>query len=248
MNVGPDEFTNALLDPDLAVPAGLTDPQGRPAGKRFAVYRNNVAVSLTEALETAYPVIRKLVGDEFFRAMAGVYLRQNPPTSALMMYYGSRFPGFLDGFQPVAHIGYLPDVARLERALRQSYHAADATPLDPGVLQAMPPDRLMAARLRLAPALRLVRSDWPVHALWLANTQADAPKPVMQAEDVLVLRPQFDPAPRLLGKGAGDFIGALGKGQTFADALEAAGGDFDLTACLGLLLEGGAITAITEGK
>lgn len=247
MTVGPDEFTNALLDPDLAVPVGLTDPQGRPAGKRFAVYRNNVAVSLTEALETAYPVVRKLVGDEFFRAMAGVYLRQNPPTSALMMYYGFRFPGFLDRFQPVAHIGYLPDVARLERALRQSYHAADAPPVDAARLQALPPDRLMSARLTLCPALRLVRSNWPVHALWRANTEADAPKPVMRPENVLVLRPGYDPAPHLLGPGAAAFIEALGKQETFAAGLDAAGEDFDLAACLGLLLDGKAITAISEG-
>lgn len=247
MSVGQSDFTQAILDPDLAVPSGLTDPQGRPAGKRFSVYRNNVAVSLTEALETAYPVVRKLVGEEFFKAMAGIYLRQHPPTSALMMYYGSRLPAFLEGFEPVQSIGYLPDVARLERALRQSYHAADAAPIDPALLQAMPAERLMAARLRLAPAVRLVRSDWPIHAVWLANTTTDAPEPAMAAQDVLVTRPGFDPKPQLLGQGAADFIAMIGKGESFAAAIEAAGEALDLTPLLGQLLAGGAITNISEG-
>ncbi len=152
------------------------------------------------------------------------------------------FPAFLEAFQPVQNIGYLPDVARLERALRQSYHAADAASIDPAVLQAMTPDRLMASRLQLAPAVRLVRSQWPVYAIWLANTAIDAPKPQMKAEDVLVTRPSFDPKPQVLGPGAGAFIAATGKGETFAAAIEAAGENFDLTALLGQLLAGGAIT------
>ena len=65
MTVGQESFTEALLTPEHPVPDGLIDPAGRPAGKRFDVYRNNVAVSLTGALETAFPVIRKLVGDVF---------------------------------------------------------------------------------------------------------------------------------------------------------------------------------------
>ncbi len=247
MTAGQSDFTRAVLDPDLAVPDGLTDPQGRPAGKRFAVYRNNVVVSLTEALEAAYPVVRKLVGEEFFRATAGVYLRQHPPGSALMMAYGAEFPEFLQTFPPAAGIAYLPDVARLERALRQSYHAADAAPVDPAMLQQMPSDRLMEARLRLAPALRLLRSDWPIHALWLANTRPDAPKPQMKPEDVLVVRPGYDPRPVLLGPGAAAFIAALHDGETLAAALEAAGEELDLAATLGQLLAGHAISRILEG-
>ena len=75
MSVGQTDFQAALLDADLPVPPGLSDGQGNAAGKRFAVYRNNVAVSLTEALITAFPSIYTLVGDQFFRAMAGSFLR-----------------------------------------------------------------------------------------------------------------------------------------------------------------------------
>ena len=47
-------FAAALMDPTQPAPEGLRDPFGGPAGKRFDVYRNNVAVSLTEALETGF--------------------------------------------------------------------------------------------------------------------------------------------------------------------------------------------------
>ena len=241
------DFITALLDPDLTVPAGLSDPDGRPAGRRFSVYRNNVAVSLTEALKAAFPVICKLVGDEFFEAMAGVYLRAHPPKTPVLMFYGVDMPEFLAGFEPVAHLGYLPDIARLEFALRQSYHAADATPIDPEVLQNLPTDQLMGSRLQLAHSARLLQSEWPICALWLANTNDDAPKVQMQAQDVLITRPEFDPQPMLLGTGAAAFVEALGKGRNFGDALKTAGKGFDLSAALAILLTGGVITKMSKG-
>lgn len=240
-------FRQAILDPALPVPDGLTDPQGRPAGRRFNVYRNNVTVSLTEALRQAFPVVLKLVGEDFFTAMAQIHLRAHPPKTPLMMYYGADMPAFLQGFAPVAHLGYLPDIARLELALRQSYHAADSTALPAETLSALAPDILLSSRLVLAPALQLIRSDWPVHSIWMANARNTPPPKAMQAEDVLVTRPGFDPEPLLLPAGAATFIAALQAGQRFDAAFDAAG-DFDLTATLEILISGGAITEILPGE
>ncbi|MDF0600123.1 DNA-binding domain-containing protein [Psychromarinibacter sp. C21-152] len=250
MSVTQTDFTRAVFDPGQAVPPGLTNPDGAAATKRFDVYRNNVAVSLTEALETAFPLLRKLVGSDNFRRLAGAYLRAHPPTSPLMMHYGQEMPQFLENFGPLRRLGYLPDVARLELALRGSYHAADATPLAPETLQDMPADRLMAARLRLAPAVRLVRSRWPIHGIWRFNMTDDAPKPESRGENVLITRPDFDPAPHLLPPGGGTFVAAVLQGESFGAAYEAAVAqvaEFDLPGLLSLLLGGGAIAGLDEG-
>lgn len=249
MKVDQTTFRGALLSADTARPAGLTDGQGRAAGRRFDVYRNNVAVSLTEALETAFPVIRKLVGAENFKLLAGAFLRQHPPSTPLMMFYGAEMPAFLAAFEPTKTIGYLPDVARLELALRESYHAADADPIDPAALQALSPDALTAAKLGLAPAMRLVRSEWPIHAIWLYNMEDAAPKPAMVAEDVLIVRPEFDPSPVLLPPGGGAFIGALQQAMTLGEALEAAiqtAENFDLSQVLSLLISTNTLTKIGD--
>ncbi len=238
------EFRGAVLDSQRQAPEGLTGPDGRPAGRRFDVYRNNVAVSLTEALEVAFPVVRKLVGDEFFTAMAGVFLRAHPPSSPLLMFYGAEMPAFLESFPPAAHLGYLPDVARLEMARRQSYHAADAVPLGPEALAATD---LMAARFALAPAVRVIRSRWPLHGIWLANTSDDAPKPGREAEDVLVTRPGFDPLVSRIPPGGADFIAALARGLTLGEAIAAAGEGFDPGPTLTLLLQGNALTDAKTG-
>lgn len=245
--VGQTDFTAALLAPDLPVPPGLCDPQGRPAGKRFDVYRNNVTVSLMKALETAFPALAKALGAQNFQALAAVFVRQHPPTSPLMMHYGGALPGFLETFAPLARHPWLADLARLELALRASYHAADAAPVPRATLEALTPDAMLAARPRLAPALRLIRSRWPVLSLWRQQIEGAAPPDTQAGQAVLILRPDYDPVPHLLAPGGATFILALQDGQTLGSALDratAAVPGFDLTATLGLLIGGQAVTDI----
>lgn len=238
-------FTNALLDPSAALPAGVVDPQGRPAPKRFSVYRNNVASGLTRALEASFPVVRKLVGDQFFAAMAVEFALQHPPKSQMLMQYGDDFAGFLGEFPPVAHLGYLPDVARLEQAVRTSYHAADIPPISSDTLAALPEADLLASRLIFAPSLQLIASAWPICAIWRANME-NGPVPVATGENVVVLRPEFDPRPHILPQGGMGFLRALMAGDTFANALAKADPALDLTALLALLLTGQAIVGLEK--
>ena len=249
MSVTQTTFHDALLDSAQAVPSGLTDARGRPAGRRFAVYRNNVAVSLTEALEVSFPAIFRLIGTENFKRVAGVFLRRHPPKTPMLMEYGADFPAFLEGFEPLAHLGYLADVARLEQALRLSYHAADATPADAGVLETLPPEALPEVRLGLAPAVRLIRSPWPVQAIWAYNLE-NGPKPRPGPQNVLITRPEFDPQMTPVDDGTAGFVAALAAGAPLGPAhdraTETAPG-FDLSAALGLLLSSKAITEIKTG-
>lgn len=247
MTVTQDQFRAALLDSAQAVPEGLLDANDAPAGRRFNVYRNNVAVSLTEAMHQAFPVITKLLGAQNMDGLAGIFLRQHPPSSPLMMHYGEAFPEFLAGMQQLSHLGYLPDVARLELALRRSYHAADSTPISPEEL-AIDSEVLMAATVEFAPTMSLIRSQWPIASIWTFNTVEGSPKPQAVAEDVLITRVEFDPEPHVLPSGGADWIGALMAGKTISEAHELAEGlspGFDLGATLALLLQGGAIITLT---
>lgn len=238
-------FAAALLDPDAPLPKGIIDPRGRPAPKRFAVYRNNVASSLTEVLKTGFPTVVKLVGEDFFAAMALVFLRAHPPRQRILMLYGDEFPGFLEIFQPVAHLGYLPDIARLDQALRESYHAADSSPLPEAEFQRLLGQDIAALRLQIAPSLRLIRSRWPVFSIWAANHEG-GPTPKPMAEDVLVLRAEYDPKPFMLAQGGAGFLSGLLSGKTLGDSIDCAGGPLDLPAILGLLISGRAIIGVMK--
>lgn len=237
-------FALAVLDPEAAIPASVTDPLGRPAPKRFSVYRNNVASSLTRALEAAFPTVRKLVGDEFFGAMALVFLRAHPPRSRMLMLYGDDLPGFLEGFPPVAHLGYLPDAARLDQAMRESYHAFDSEPLPEAEFRRLVAGDPVGLRLRLAPALRLVRSDWPIQQVWAANAES-GPAPQPGPEAALVLRPGFDPRPHRLSPAEGRFVQGLLDHHTLGESFDLSEGPVDLAGVLSLLISGRAITGVS---
>ena len=229
-------FGAALLNADLPAPPRISDGHGGPAAKRFNVYRNNVAVSLSEALEASFPVVRTLVGDEFFKAMAGVALRQHPPASPLMAEFGTGFPAFLESFAPAASLSYLADVARIETARTQAYHATDVVGLTGDDISGLDPEVFAAMPLKLVPAVTVIRSPYPVATIW-HNNQPDAKQVTPQGpQDVLISRPVFDPFVDVLSAGAADVLARLDGTTSLGAALEAAPTDFDFPATLTLLL------------
>lgn len=245
-------FGAAALNARLPVPDGLVGPDGQPSPKRFAVYRNNVVVGLVQALQAAYPAVHRLVGDEFFRAMATYFVRRDPPASPILLQYGESFPDFLAIFQPVSKLPYLPDVARLERARLMAFHAAEAAPLAPEKLGRLAPNDFARQVLHLHPSVHVLTSRYPSRTIWQANLAAAAPPPIdltAAGEDTLILRPGAEVLALSLPPGGAAFIQAVQSGQTvMAATLEgiAVTARFEMAAILGLLLGRGAIIDLTE--
>jgi hypothetical protein len=242
-------FHAGLLDPDQVIPEGLLDGEGQPAGKRYAVYRNNVTVSLIEAMKAAFPLVEKLIGPQNFAQLARLFVRAHPPISPIMMYYGTEFPEFIQRFEPLTHIGYLADAARLDLALRHSYHAKDAPAFDPSGFQTLDPQSLLDATITLAPATIILRSDWPLHDIWAFNQDPNNGKPRGVRQDVLITRPAFDPAPHILPQGGTVWLQALRDGATFGAANDTATNatpDFNLTTNLSLALSVGALATLNH--
>src|ERR1700751_4358307 len=152
-----DRFATGLTDPTCPTPDGVTGPGGKGAVKRYNVYRNNVTVSLIDSLAAIYPAVQRITGTEFFRAMARFHVRASPPTSPLLFEYGRDFPAFIESYEFPQDMPWLADVARIERAWLDAYHAAEAPPLPAATLAQVPPDRLGDTIFRAHPTTRIVR-------------------------------------------------------------------------------------------
>lgn len=221
------EFAGGLSDPSAAVPGFLTSADGAPA-RRYAVYRNNHVAGLVDALAESYPVVRRLVGDDFFRAMAAEYVRRRPPRSPVLLAYGEDFAGFIEGFAPAGALGYLPDMARLERLMTESLQAADAAPLTISALQDLPPEDLPSLRMIAHPSTRFLASDWPVVSIWRGHQPAN--DGVLMpgdggAENAIILRPDMTVDLHDVEPGAFEFLAALAGGAALGDAAERIAGD-----------------------
>jgi hypothetical protein len=248
------DFAAALLDPDLPPPEGLIGPDGEPSAQRFTVYRNNVVVGLIDALADAFPAVRRIVGEEFFRTMARIHAVREPPASPILLDYGANFPEFIAKFPPAAELPYLADVARIERAWRDAYYAAEAEPIGPAAFAGLDFDELPDLRLRLHPSLRLVRSQHPALTIWDMNVREDVHWPLnlrAGGEDALIVRPAAEVEARSLPEGGFEFVEALFRGETVLassnDAIGACSG-FDIAANLSGLLEAGAIVGFARDE
>ena len=144
-------FAAALCDPAAPPPAAIRGRRGAPDARRFAVYRNNVAVGLIGALEARYPVARRIVGPEAFRAMARAFVEAHKPRSPVLIAYGAVFPDFIEAQGPNPDLRRLADVARLENAWVEAYHAEDAPAAGLADLAALSAEALPNARDRAPP-------------------------------------------------------------------------------------------------
>ena len=243
------DFAAALLDPAAPPPSGLVDPAGRPAPRRFAVYRNNVLVGLTKAVTDSFPAVGRITGADFLRAMARAYVLAEPPRSAVLLDYGAGFPRFVEAFEPARRLPYLADVARIERGWREAYHSAEAGALAPAALATIPPEALADVRFGLHPSLRLVRSRFPALTVWRMNVGDGPVTPVdfSVAEDALITRPDADVEVRAVPPGGAEFVAALGRGETLGAAADrglAADSRFDLAGNIAGLFAAGALVSI----
>lgn len=238
-------FARALLDQKASAPMGLKVWHAGPTSKRFAVYRNNVVVGLIDALVERFPVCFRLVGMDFFRAMAKLYVCASPPKTPILAEYGENFAEFISDFEPARELPYLADIARLEWAVGRAYHAADGASLSPEKAREIPVDLLGGTVVTLHPSLQLVSSRFPILSIWTTNMFDETAREVSleESEDVLVVRPRLEVAAFSLPAGGYPFIAALSRGESVAGACATADA-IDLPACLELLLTSGALVAI----
>jgi hypothetical protein len=245
-------FAQGLMDPARTTPADVVGPRGKAAIKRYNVYRNNVTVSLIDALAATYPAIQRITGVEFFRAMARFHVRATPPTSPLLFEYGRDFPDFIERYEHAQHMPWLADTARIERAWLDAYHAAGVPPLSPDVLAAVPTDRLGDLVFTVHPAARIVRSTYPAVAIFAMNRVEGPITPLRSnaAEDALITRPDMEVMVRLVPPGGASFLKTLIDGESLGPAAAAAFAEtssFDLPANIAGMIEAGVFTKIHLG-
>jgi hypothetical protein len=231
-------FARGLLDPDV-VPAEIFRGEAARNAARFGLYRGNLTANWDRALANAYPVLRRLVGDEFFRALARDYGRQIGSTSGDLNELGAGLAEFLAHFEPTQDYPYFPDLARLEWSAHRAYYAADTAALAPAELTA---EALESTPFRLRPGHALLVSDWAVVEIWLAHQDPPGPFPteLVQPCHALVYRPDWRVQVREISTGEAAALAAVQAGAPLAAALEAgldADPDFNPGAALQAWLE-----------
>jgi len=154
------KFVGALFDEFPDARAGLE------------IYRNNLHQGFYKALALEFPVIRRLVGDDYFRQLSRDFLHAHPSRSGDLNAIGGPFPRYLRDRFAGTEYAYLPDVAELEWAYERAAIAADTPVFDVRSLACVAPDFYGELRFELLPSCYLVSSVYPILGIWQVN-QAD---------------------------------------------------------------------------
>lgn len=220
---------------------------------RLNIYRNNTTILLREALAANFPVTAQLVGADFFAHLARAFVRTHPPQSPCLFEYSNAFAAFIETFPGCTELPYLSDVARLEWALDEVQHAADAPTLPPSALAHVAPSDYARLTFTFHPAARIVSSPYPIHAIWALH-QDGAPGDdqglsrdidfTSGAEAVMITRPALETKLSVLSEGDAIFFEGLRMNATLESAFAEAhrhNPSFDVTRALTTLLLSGAL-------
>lgn len=246
-------FTAAIFDTGRMPPGDVTSHTAAVPIRRFNVYRNNVFSSLIDVLEAYFPVVVRLVGKEFFRAMARAFIVASPPRSPILSQYGMGFPDFIASFEPAADTPYLGDVARLELMRQRAYHARDHAPLLAQDIAAIAPERIGDVVFALHPSAALMISPYPVVSIWRTNTFDDDVRRIdisCGSESALVVRPELTVMVVPLPTPSAAFVRQIMQGCTIREALEKSehlAPGLQLTGTIATLIEVGAIAGFDVG-
>jgi hypothetical protein len=216
---------------------------------RLGIYRNNLHEGFRKTLALEYPVIRRLVGSDYFRQLARAFLASHPSTSGDLHHVGAALPSFLRQRFADSDYLYLADVATLEWAYQQCLVAEGVDPLDPLTLRNVPPQSYGMLRFTLRPAYRLVQSRFPVLRIWQANQPESAGGETIELDSgpdfLLVFRSSGGTYFRRIHEDDHRLLAAFAAGSSLDEALElsmASNPHFDLGAALHRCIEVGALS------
>lgn len=221
-----------------------------PAEARLRIHRHHILSSLTRTLASTFPTVSRLVGEQFFGAMARAFSVAAPPTGPVLSEYGEGFAAFIAEYGPAQSLAYLADVARLDWALNVAFNSPVERRLDAQALTTIPMEELPAKNLDLAPGAMLLESPYPLDKIWRA-AQPDASAEMVDIEAggvcLLIHRQTDDAAFIALEQGEAAFLKALGKGASMEQATEASfaqESEFDLSMSFPRLLALGVFAAL----
>lgn len=147
--------------------------QDSPCTTGLRVYRHSLWSNGARALSITYPVLTRLLGNDAMAVLARTLLRQSPPAGGDWAEWGEDLIPLVDSAPELAQMDFLRDVARLEWAWHQVSRSAPVA-LDPSSLTRLQECAPEDIRLQLSPAIVLLRSPFPIDAIWRAHRPPSA--------------------------------------------------------------------------
>lgn len=192
--------------------------------QNISIYHNNVISSLINTLKEIYPLIVKLVGEDFFLLTAKEYIKKYPSRSGDLHTYGEYFSDFLAHYQPLKDLAYISEVAQFEWICHTLYFAASHDALNIRALENISPDQYDHLHLILHPASKVIKFYFPI--LKIIDLCKNEIKEINNINEggvhLLIIRRELDISLVPLTAGEFTFLDMLQDNKTLSEALNTA--------------------------
>lgn len=191
-----------------------------PINNALQIYHNNFYIGLTDCLQKIYTTIHQLIGDECFIWLAKQYIDLYQPLSGDIHEYGSNFAQFLAHNSDNKAFPYLVEVAQLDWAYHQIFHAEDCVVFDLHQLKNVGPEQYNEIKFKLNPTAKLFSFNFPIFHIWQIcqneNKSNERVYLTEGGEKIIIFKCHFDIFINTLSQGEYEFINALNHHYNFA--------------------------------
>lgn len=205
---------------DLLLPSALMT-----ARERLDVYASSYFLRLRDVMKGDFAGLAHALGDDGFDAVIREYVTRHPPDSFTLNRYGAGVEPFLAKECTVAAVArrrpFLVELARLERAVEEVFHAPRRAAVDTKLLKSIPVERWHRAIFVPIPAFRLLAFRWPVNGYLQAVYDGKSPKlPARAANWLVVYRKNWKSWRARLDRDQFELLSALARRVPLGAALE----------------------------
>lgn len=216
-------FQGYILASDPSIQSDITCTPKVDVATRLAIYADAYRLRLIEALDTDYPGLHTMAGDEEFDRLTRAYIDAQPSTFRSLRWFGNRLSDFLRTTKPYSDYPVFAEMAAFEWAMSDAFDAADSTVATIGEMAAIPPAAWPG--LAFVPHASLQRLDlrWNVPTVWRAISAGEEP-PALANNDHpvawLIWRRDLLTYFRSLSVDEAWAVDAMQRGETFASLCE----------------------------
>jgi uncharacterized protein (UPF0276 family) len=205
------------------------------------IYQNNVFAAIQDYLTEVYPATKGLVGDDFFKQTAELFIQEAPPEFGNIHDYGESFISFCIALESLQTLPYLNDLMVYEWALHSAYFSTVSESLDSA---SVPQEVLLTAGVQYNDSVTLLSSEYPVyeiHRQSLPSYEGNVGIDLGQSRDqILVCKNGFVVEAQLITCEQMKFMQEISKNENLLQAIEVLQGSIEpdtLSATLSLIFD-----------
>ncbi|MGH8752153.1 MAG: DNA-binding domain-containing protein [Burkholderiales bacterium] len=173
------EFQNYVFQRDKKMEREVVGTRRASAKIRLGIYSSAYRLRLLEALDTDYPGLRALAGDEQFEKLGYAYIDSHPSLYFNLRWYGGGLAQFLKTTPPYSQHPVLSEMAVFEWAQASAFDAPNDPVVSVDDMGKISPAAWPELIFKPHASVQRLNLEWNVPAFWKAvEKEEDPPQPL----------------------------------------------------------------------